>query len=102
MYTQDRFRNNVIEEFTNLFGVPPHINSQKDDLTNLVNWRDACAFARFTFGGEEADGENEFTTFLEQITGNYGRPDPVENILAEYWGLTDEIINTILEAIDNA
>ncbi len=89
-------------EFTQLFGVEPHTNSQFCDDTNLARWKDAIAFSRFTFGGEEPDGDdNHPHQFMERITGNYGRPEPVEDILKDYYGLTEEIINTINEALDN-
>lgn len=69
------------------------------ETTPGAKWN-ATSFLAGEFGGSSHDEDDRFTTFMEQITGNFGRPDPVESIIAEYYGLTEEIIDTILAAID--
>lgn len=100
--TKEMYLETIQNYFTNLFLVKPHFNSHKTEEGNAQNWSDAVKFALLAFQGSDCDSSEEFETFMEQITGNFGRPDPVESIIAAYYGLTEEIINTVLEAIDNA
>lgn len=88
--------------FTRILGVSPHKNTDYEKrfiaVKFLVSW----------FKGQAHDENEDFECFMERITGNYGRPEPVDSILKDYPesedrpALTEEIINAILEAIDNA
>lgn len=90
-------RRSAFYTFGGLVGADPDPSYDLSVVMATVTW----LIGRFD-DGQMTDFANleEFQTFMEQITGNFGSPSPVEDILAAYPGLTEDMIDLILASIE--